>query len=131
MGIIPQYNSNISDEFLLHCPRFRAVPLLYLALFRPPSRSSVQYFEEVLACEQAAQDRYYEEEDEEDNTLAAVPEDAEKAEKVREQPEWYDILRSPSSSLRHSRSERIGILLPPRPNSVANCYVGRCSVQRV
>ena len=119
MGIIPQYNSNISDEFLLHCPRFRAVPLLYLALFRPPSRSSVQYFEEVLACEQAAQDRYYDEEDEEDGTLAAVPEDAEKAEKVaREQPEWYDILRSPTSCLRHSRSDRT--LLPPRPNSVAD-----------
>ena len=67
-------------------------------------RALRQYFEEVLASEQAAQDKYYED----SNSLKSngsrniesncIPE-------AREQPEWYDILRSPSTNLRHPRSD--------------------------
>ena len=80
---------------------------LYLALFRPFShaRALRQYFEEILASEQAAQDKYYEDNisnsnasNTESNGPNCIPEG-------KEQPEWYDILRSPSSSIRHSRSD--------------------------
>ena len=68
-----------------------------------------QYFEEVLASEQAAQDSYYEECDSANSNAAGnlesncIPEG-------KEQPEWYDILRSPSTNVRQSRSGSVRLL---------------------
>ena len=78
---------------------------LYLAPFLLPySRAHLrQYFEEVLASEQAAQDSYYEECDGA-NSNAAGNHESNCIPEGKEQPEWYDILRSPSANVRQSRS---------------------------
>ena len=85
------------------CPSLSRLDLYLVPFLLLYSRAPRQYFEEVLASEQAAQDSYYEECDGANSNAAGnlesncIPEG-------KEQPEWYDILRSPSANVRQSRS---------------------------
>ena len=85
------------------CPSLSRLDLYLAPFLLPYSRAPRQYFEEVLASEQAAQDSYYEDCDSA-NSIAAGNLESNCIPEGKEQPEWYDILRSPSTTVRQSRS---------------------------